>query len=979
MASKTNHARTATEGAAKLAFVPFWHTPSLVSPRCIRFPTPRQFNLSKSSWVRCLYIRNVTSAGKDYKVASVIKFFKRAVQALEKRPWMASFLGLLIFGGIAAVDLLTPEQLSFAFFYLIPIALLLWFPGRWLAWLIAASSAFLWLADHLVRADFDYLHSITAYWEPVVRFCFYAVFILGLTKLREYLARLRTGNSELRAALAALHEAEQRYREIFENSSSGVALFDVTPDLRFKVVGINPAVERMTGLVAADVAGKFVEEALPAETARRLIANYTQCVQAGSPMFIRDAIVFPAGLRLFETSLVPVHDPAGRVHRLITLPVDVTDKNRAEEALRESERRYREIFDNSSDGIFMLEVGGDGQFRVLEINPAEERRLGMSSAAASGKRNDELVPAETAAHLDDNNRKCVAAGRPISFDDVVQLPTGRYEYHTTLAPVRDPAGRIYRIVGVSRDVTENRRMERALKQSEEKFSKSFHASPDSITISRLDDGALIEFNRGFIEAYGYTREEVVGRSAVPSDLGVWDDARDRERLVALLKKEGTVRGFEAKLRRKNGEIRYAVLSSSLVEIEGETCLLTMSRDTTEHRHMEEALRESEARYREIVENTSDGIFLVEVTPDLRFRLLSFNPAHERMLGVSAADAVGRFTEEYLPRELADKVNEDKRRCIETGVPISYEEMLDLPIGRKYYHTTLVPVRDQSGKIARLIGVTRDLTEKKRAEERERVHEQELFQASKLASLGTLVSGIAHEINNPNNFIRLNVQNLKEFWLDLRSILHQAGTTDGSPSLHGVPIETARGMVEDLLSGIEEGSKRIEKLLKNLRDFARGDDGELTEEVDVNAATESAVLMTRNLIQKSTDSFSIRQAGGLPAVRGNQHQIEQVVINLVTNACQSLAFRDRKVAVTTSLDGDWILIEVADEGIGIPPENLARVTDPFFTTKRANGGSGLGLAVTSRIVSNHGGTINFSSQIGAGTRVSIRLPAVGGRR
>ncbi len=539
---------------------------------------------------------------------------------------MAFFLGLPIFGGIAAADLLTPEQLSFAFFYLIPIALLLWFPGRWLVWLIAASSASLWLADHLVHADLGHLHSIAPYWEPVVRFCFYAVFIVGLTRIREYLARLRTGNSELSAALAAFHEAEQRYREIFENSSSGVALFDVTPDLRFRVVGINPAVERMTGLVAADVAGKFVEEALPAETARHLLANYTRCVQAGSPILIRDAMVFPAGPRFFETSLVPVRDTTGRIHRLITLPVDMTDKNRAEEALRASERRYREIFDNSSDGIFMLEVCGDGQFRVLEINPAEEKRLGMSSAAASGKRNDELVPAETAAHLDDNNRKCVASGRPISFDDVVQLPTGRYEYHTTLAPVRDEMGRIYRIVGVSRDVTENRRMERALKQSEEKFSKSFHASPDSITISRLDGGALIEVNRGFVEAYGYTKEGVVGRSALPSDLGVWDDARDRERLVALLKKVGVVTGFEAKFRRKNGEIRYAVLSSSLVEIEGERCLLTISRDTTEHRHMQEALRESEARYREIFENTSDGIFVVEVTSDLRYRLVSYNPA-----------------------------------------------------------------------------------------------------------------------------------------------------------------------------------------------------------------------------------------------------------------------------------------------------------------------------------------------------------------
>ena len=197
-----------------------------------------------------------------------------------------------------------------------------------------------------------------------------------------------------------------------------------------------------------------------------------------------------------------------------------------------------------------------------------------------------------------------------------------------------------------RDITENRRTERALRQSEEKFSKAFHASPDSITISRISNGVILA-NLGFTKANGYSREEAIGRSSLPDALGIWVNPRERAEWVRLLE-EGEASGFEASLRRKDGTIRHALLSSRTVEIDGEKCLLTISRDMTDRRRMEKALRDSEARYREIPENTSDGIFVVEVTPD-HLRTLSYNPAQEKMLGISAAEVVGRFPDEYLVR------------------------------------------------------------------------------------------------------------------------------------------------------------------------------------------------------------------------------------------------------------------------------------------------------------------------------------------
>ena len=919
-------------------------------------------------------------AGKreNDSAAHLTSIFERAVRVLERSRKIPLCLGLASFALIAILDLVTTEALSFAFFYLIPIALLLWLPNRWLAWVVAAASALLWGINHLLTGDFGYFRFVFSYWDAAVRFGFYAVFILSLAMIRQYIGRLRTGNSELKAAFAALHETERTYRDVFENISGGIVILDVTSDQTFRIITANPAVERMVGVTTAFAAGKLVEEVVPGATADLLNDNYRRCVHTGVPLSFDERIDLPIGRRDIHTALIPLHDEAGRVYRIIALPHDITEIKAAEDALRKSEQRYQEVFKYASDGIFLLDVGLSGHFRVLDINPVEEKRLGMTSGEASGKRNEELMPRETAFHLDQNNRRCVAAGEPITFDDVVELPTGRYEYTTTLSPVRDETGRIYRIIGVSRDVTESRRIERALKQSEEKFSKAFHAIPDAVAISRLSDGTFADVNRGFTVVNGYTREEVIGRASMPGDLQIWVNAEERAAWARMLKEKGEATDFEASSRRKDGSIGRVLLSARIVEIEGETCVLTIARDVTERRRMEEALRESEARYREIFENTSDGVFVVEVTAERRFRLSSFNPAQEKMLGISAAEAVGKYNDEYMSAETAEQVNEDNRRCIAAGRPMTFERSLDLPIGRKHYSTTLVPVRDHAGRIARLIGVTRDVTEQKLAEQRERDQEKQLFQAAKLASLGTLVSGIAHEINNPNNFIRLNTQNLRDIWPDIRAALGNPEAGGGAPSIRGISVEKAKGMVEDLLSGIEEGSKRIEKLLVNLRDFTRGDAGELTQEIDVNAVINSAVLMTRSVIQKSTQAFSIRQTAGLPLVRGNYHQVEQVVINLVTNACQALSSQEGKIAISTMLaDDGWVVVEVFDDGVGIPPQNIPRVTDPFFTTKRAQGGSGLGLAVSSRIVANHGGTLSFSSQPGAGTTVTLRLPVPGG--
>ncbi len=269
----------------------------------------------------------------------------------------------------------------------------------------------------------------------------------------------------------------------------------------------------------------------------------------------------------------------------------------------------------------------------------------------------------------------------------------------------------------------------------------------------------------------------------------------------------------------------------------------------------------------------------------------------------------------------------------------------------------------------------DITDRKRAEELAKSQERQLLQADKMATLGILVSGVAHEINNPNNFIMLNAKILSRVWDDITPILEEHYKSQGDFTLAGMPYTKAHSRIAQLIAGISEGAERIQKIVQNLKDFARQDRGDLDQPVDINAVIRSAVLIVSNLIKKSTDRFSVEYGENLPRIRGNFQQLEQVIINLITNSCQALPNKERGIIVSTSFDRDskHIIVKVQDEGIGIPSENLKHILDPFFTTKRDSGGTGLGLSVSYSIVKNHSGDLNFTSESGKGTTAIIRLP------
>jgi polar amino acid transport system substrate-binding protein len=277
---------------------------------------------------------------------------------------------------------------------------------------------------------------------------------------------------------------------------------------------------------------------------------------------------------------------------------------------------------------------------------------------------------------------------------------------------------------------------------------------------------------------------------------------------------------------------------------------------------------------------------------------------------------------------------------------------------------------------RTADLTREIAERKMVEKQLVFNQQQLVQADKMAALGVLVSGVAHEINNPTGLILLNIPILKRTNNDIAPILEELYQTHGDFLVGGLPYSEMREETPRILNEMQEGAQRIKRIVNDLKDFARRDDTGDRTPIDLNSIVQTSLRLVEPTIRKATNQCRVTLADDLPQIVGNAQRIEQVVVNVLLNACQALPAPDRGITVTTRYNRatDNIILMVRDEGVGIAAEHLPRLTDPFFTTKRESGGTGLGLSVSAGIINEHGGRLSFESTPGVGTTVTLALPA-----
>ncbi len=392
-----------------------------------------------------------------------------------------------------------------------------------------------------------------------------------------------------------------------------------------------------------------------------------------------------------------------------------------------------------------------------------------------------------------------------------------------------------------------------------------------------------------------------------------------------------------------------------------------------YNHMAEWLRNAEGNFKALAENANDAILILSA--DGRFlyvnqraaEISGYSPARLRQMRFG--DLVHPEELEEVSRRLARRMaRAPAPRCYETRVVRRDGEVIPVEI------TGAWTVWQDSPADAVII---RDISQRRQAEETMRAQQQQLLRADKLASLGALVAGVAHEVNNPNQVMAMDARFLSEALAGLFALAESGEEADEAVRLAGMPYPRFREAVRAAVSEIEDSTARIEHIVGELKRFAGGV-RRAGQPTDVNGVVKTVVELSRHAITRATRRFALELEEGIPEVDADRVELEQVVLNLLLNACQALPEPGCGMTLSTSWDRqeEAACIEVRDEGVGIAESDLARITEPFFTTRGDSGGTGLGLSVSSRIVRRHGGSLRFTSQVGRGTTATVRLPLKG---
>jgi hypothetical protein len=745
-------------------------------------------------------------------------------------------------------------------------------------------------------------------------------------------------------------------------------------DLNGRYQRCNAAFEKLLGLDLAEIVDKTDSELFLPSIAHVNRHNDARLLHHKLPVHrYETSIISHDGRRREVIIQIAPLNIEGESAGIFGIIRDITERRRAETALRERKDLLHRITDNMLD--LVSEADQHGFFRYL--SPSHEPVLGFAPEELVGTWLYDLMHPDDLERMRIIFQDTLPALKSVRAEFRYRHADGHYLWLETIAKcTTDELNRVNGAVFASRDITERRRAEIALREVNQTLQATIQASPLAIFV--LDrEGCIQLWNPAAQQMFGWSEEEVRGKyyRLAPDHL----EQEFRQNLARMNQGE-KFHGQETKRRCKDGTLLDISFSTAPLYDQKGRIIGTVGilEDITERKRTEVALRESEELFRQIFEQNEDPAFLFD--PDT-LAILDANAVAVRLYGYSKkALRSGGLNLIMKPMVLASFAQK------------LVNEQVGFADDAPWRHVSPLNTIDSNGNVVmasfrgRLLrsrgqvyfyGTFRDITEKLRIRKERSEMQTKLIQANKMTAIGTLASGIAHEINNPNNYLLANAQFLEEAWPDIRNTLQEHADSNPDMTIGGLPAQEAFKDIPQLLQSLIEGSRRIKNIVTSLKDFSRQDDESTRRPVDINRVINAALVILANKIKKSTDLFSCHLTSGLPPVMGHYQKIEQVIINLLINALQSLPDRQAGVFLCTSLQESprSVVIKIRDQGTGIPEEIRSRILDPFFTTKHKAGGTGLGLSICYAIINDHKGTIDFASEIGAGTTVTVTLPVL----
>ncbi|MFH1381712.1 MAG: PAS domain S-box protein [Chloroflexota bacterium] len=616
-------------------------------------------------------------------------------------------------------------------------------------------------------------------------------------------------------------------------------------------------------------------------------------------------------------------------------------QRQAEARLRESEFKYRSLYETMIQGVVYMDEAG----RIISANPAATRMLGLTLGQMRGYL--QMNPRWKVIHEDGSDY-------PLEEQPgVIALRTGR-EVADVVMGVFDPEDkhllwlnvnavpqfllgtneRAHRVCLTLTDITEQRRNRETLRENEERYRSVVENANEAISV--LQNGRVKFVNTKWLEVMGYSWEEAAD---MPEEHYIHPDSLPaiRERQRRLQRGETVEDNFPYRVVTKSGDIRWVEAHIAQIIWNGQPARLILRTDITEKRQAEESIRRAAEEWRITFDSITD---LVSIHSQ-GFKLVRVNKTFADILKVRPKELIGKTCCQVVHGTDQPISNCPHLKTLATGKPAT-AEFFEPRLGI-YMEVTTSPVFNAKGEVTASVHVARDITERKKMEE-------QLAVTDRLASIGELASGVAHELNNPLT----SVIGFSELLL-----------------AKDLPAD-----IKEDLDIINREAQRTAQVVRNLLTFARKHPQE-KEAVDINRII-SEVLALRAYEQKVNDiKVETKFAPDLPSIHGNSFQLQQVFLNIIINAeyFMSAAHGRGQLAITTKPLKNIIRISFADDGPGISQETLAHVFDPFFTTKEVGRGTGLGLSICHGTITEHDGRIYVESEPGKGATFIIELPTI----
>ncbi len=733
-----------------------------------------------------------------------------------------------------------------------------------------------------------------------------------------------------------------------------------------------------------------------------------------------EAVAAQLGIAIAQANLLEQE----RQHRLALdrqnrqLQKEIRVRQQTEEALKRSEERWQLVLQGNNDGIWDWNLKTNKAFR----SPRLKEILGYADWEISDE-NDEWI---RRIHPDDfervmrTNLEYLTRKIPhYSIEYRLRCKDDDYKWVLSRAQaVWDEAGNPVRMVASTKDISEHKKSQAALAASEQKYRDLVETSQDMIW-SMNTEGCLTFVNSAVKQIYGYDPSEMIGRPFTDFKPLTQID-QDLEAFLRLLDGK-TIFQYETQHLAKDGKLIHLMINAiALTDERGNVIGITgTASDITIRKQIEEALRESETRYRELVE-FQDQLLVCRWNPDTTLTFV--NQTYCRFLGQPSTALIGTKFLDWLPNP---STREQVMKFVRSLVDCLHSQTTEYPMvsatGETHWFCwTNQPLFNQEGYFVEFQSFGIDITERKLAEEalrqseaREREKAQaleialgqlkhtqtQLLLSEKMASLGQLVAGVAHEINNPVGFIYTNIYPATGYARDLLHLIELYQRYYPEPideitrRLEEIDIDFIAEDFPKLLESMKMGSERIAQIVMSLRNFSRLDHAE-KKRVDIHEGINNTLFILQHRLKQQTyrpEIQVIQEYGQLPKVECYPGQLNQVFMNLLNNAIDAIEESNKSEILnhsresfnqslpiiqihTSMIDNQNIMIRIADNGVGIKTELQQKIFDPFFTTKPVGKGTGLGLSLSYQIVvDRHGGKMRCHSVAGQGTELVIELP------